>query len=88
MLNQFCLVGRVYNINAIENKITLKIPRSSKNEFGEYENDYIKVSLPNNSDISLLKENDIVGIKGRLQEKELGDLEVIGEKISYLSSSN
>ena len=44
LLNQAILVGRVWDMSA-ENYIIISVPRSYKNEDGEYENDMIKVTL-------------------------------------------
>ena len=54
MLNQIVLVGRITSdleINEVENKkvatITLAVPRSFKNINGEYETDFVPVTLWN-----------------------------------------
>lgn len=86
MLNQVVVVGR---INSIENgKLVLAVPRSFKNENGEYETDYIEVRLSKSieSNVSTYCEKgDLVGIKGRL-ESDANRMFVIAEKVTFLSS--
>lgn len=86
MLNQLILVGRVYEIKDLD-RLVVQVPRSFKNELGEYVNDFIECILPPSLDTSLLKINDMIGIKGRLQREIIGELQVIAEKITYLSGN-
>ncbi len=77
--------------------ITLAVPRSFKNTNGEYDTDFIDCTLWDqvaSSTVDYCNKGDIVGIKGRLQtrviEKEESKryvLEVIAEKVTFLSSS-
>lgn len=96
MLNQIVLVGRVVSdleINETENEkkftsLKLAVPRSYKNENGEYETDFIPCVLWNTIAVNTCeycKKGDLVGIKGRMQNKE-DKLEVIAEKVTFLSS--
>ena len=96
MLNQIVLVGRVVSdleINETENErkftsLKLAVQRSYKNENGEYETDFIPCVLWNTIAVNTCeycKKGDLVGIKGRMQNKE-DRLEVIAEKITFLSS--
>ncbi|MCM1370817.1 MAG: single-stranded DNA-binding protein [Clostridium sp.] len=96
MLNQIVLVGRVVSdleINETENErkftsLKLAVPRSFKNENGEYETDFIPCVLWNTIAVNTCeycKKGDLVGIKGRMQNKE-NRLEVIAEKVTFLSS--
>ena len=85
MLNQLCLVGRVEEILDLH-KIVIKVPRSFKNELGEYENDYIDLTLPDTVDMSMLNIGDIVGVKARLKQQFPSDLEIVVEKVTFLSS--
>lgn len=96
MLNQIVLVGRVVSdleINETENerKITLlklAVPRSYKNENGEYETDFIPCVLWNTiaeNTCEYCKKGDLIGVKGRMQNRE-NKLEVIAEKVTFLSS--
>ena len=45
MLNNFVIVGRINNIDLEDDKciLILKVPRSYKNENGEYEEDLITI---------------------------------------------
>ena len=95
MLNQTVLVGRISNDPVIEEmedrkycRITLAVPRSYKNENGEYDTDFIPVTLGNGiaqNTAEYCKKGDLVGIKGRIQETE-GKIELIGERVTFLSS--
>lgn len=96
MLNQIVLVGRVVSdlkLNETENErkytsLKLAVPRSYKNENGEYETDFIPCVLWNTIAVNTCeycKKGDLVGIKGRMQNKE-NRLEVIAEKVTFLSS--
>ena len=96
MLNQTVLVGRIVsdpNINETENErkftlIKLAVPRSYKNENGEYETDFIPCVLWNTIAVSTCeycKKGDLVGVKGRIQN--IADkIEIIAERVTFLSS--
>ena len=104
MLNQIIVVGRLasdFEIKKLESgeyaKIVLAVPRSFKNENGEYETDFIEIILKGNiatNTKEYCKKGDLVGIKGRLQtnnyENENGEkkkiTELIAEKVTFLSS--
>lgn len=95
MLNQTVLVGRISNDPVIEEmedrkycRITLAVPRSYKNENGEYDTDFIPITLWNGiaqNTLEYCKKGDLVGIKGRIQVKE-NDIEIVAEKLTFLSS--
>lgn len=95
MLNQIILVGRITSdleINEVGNRkvvtITLAIPRSYKNENGEYETDFVPITLCNGiakTTYEYCKKGDIVGAKGRIQTKK-DKIEIVAEKITFLSS--
>lgn len=105
MLNQVVLVGRlVYDLEVKKSdngkkytSITLAIPRSFKNMEGTYETDFIRCLLWDNVAVNTkeyCKKGDIVGLKGRLQSRniEKGEktetvIEIVGEKVTFLSSS-
>lgn len=90
MLNQVVMVGRIVEIIPEVNEIVLKIPRSYKNEQGKYDEDLIPVSLLTNimnNTKEYCKTNDIVGIKGRLESKDMR-LVVMAEKITFLASKD
>lgn len=105
MLNQTVLVGRIVRnpeLKETENgkkvtNLTLAIPRSYKNENGEYDTDFIDVTLWNGvaeNANEYLKKGDLVGVKGRITSfsKELEDgshkneVSVVAEKLTFLSS--
>ena len=86
MLNQVVIVGR---INSMENgELVVAVPRSFKNENGEYDTDYIdvRVSKSIKENISTYCEvGDLVAVKGRL-ESGINKMFVIAEKVTFLSS--
>ena len=96
MLNQTVIVGRItkdIEIKELENgkkvvNLTIAVPRSYKNEEGIYDTDFIPCTLWNTIATSVseyCKKGDLVGIKGRLENKEDG-LVLIAEKVTFLSS--
>lgn len=105
MLNQTILVGRLVDnleVKKLENgtkvsNITLAIPRSFKNADGQYDTDFVKCTLWNSvaeNTAEYCKKGDIVGVKGRVQQKEYEnengkhkELEIIAEKVTFLSSA-
>ena len=102
MTNQVMLIGRlVKDIELNEDKnigvITIAVNRQFKNEEGIYETDFISFKvlgglLHNATDF--LKKGDLVGIRGRLQNRSYEDeennkkyiTEVIAEKLTFLQS--
>jgi len=107
VLNQTVIVGRIVkdpelretdNGSKVTN-ITLAVPRSFKNSDGEYDTDFISCVLWKGiaeSTTEYCKKGDLVGIKGRIQTRniELEDesrrhiVEVVAEKVTFLSSKN
>lgn len=92
MLNQFVLVGRVNNINKINDKdykVTLEIPRPFKNKNGDYENDYVDVTVKvevTKTTMERVVNNDIIGVKGRfVKTVDMTTLELNAEKLYFLS---
>lgn len=86
MLNQVVVVGRIYSME--NGKLVMAVPRSFKNENGEYDTDYIEVRLSKSieENVSTYCEiGDLVGIKGRL-ESDLNRMSVVAEKVTFLSS--
>ena len=86
MLNQVVVVGRIYSME--NGKLVMAVPRSFKNENGEYDTDYIEARLSKSieSNVSTHCElGDLVGIKGRL-ESDANRMFVIAEKVTFLSS--
>ena len=86
MLNQVVVVGR---INSMGNaKLVIAIPRTYKNENGEYDTDYIEARLSSaieNNVSTYCEVGDLVGIKGRL-ESDANRMFVIAEKVTFLST--
>ena len=78
--------------------ITLAVPRCFKNAEGNYDTDFMEVkifdSVASNTK-TYCKKGDIIGVKGRIQQgviaNDSGEIigntnEIIGEKITFLSS--
>ena len=92
MLNQLVIVGRItkdieVNESEDDKKYTtmiLAIPRTFKNEQGEYDTDFLSVTLFGAVAVNTAeycKKGDLVGIKGRLQNKPYSDSD---ENIIYI----
>ena len=107
MLNQVVMVGRLVSdpeIKVLENgnkvsNITIAVPRSFKNENGEYDTDFVSCTLWKGvaeSTAEYCKKGDLLGVKGRLQTDNYTDklgenkvsLKVVAEKITFLSTKN
>lgn len=98
MLNQIVLVGRITKTpEMMENQdgskfaiINLAVPRTFKNENGEYETDFIDCTLWTGiaeNTCEYCKKGDVVGIRGRIQNlNNTAQLQLIAEKVSFLSS--
>ncbi len=106
MLNQIVLVGRLTREPEIKNvddvksvsNVTLAIPRSYKNADGEYDTDFVDVTLWNGvaqNTAEYCKKGDLIGVKGRVQTdsyeneegKMVSKLNVIAEKVTFLSQA-
>lgn len=99
MLNQIVLVGRLAERPILEESlngkkvttIMLAVPRSYKNEYGVYDTDFIPVTLAGSiaeTTCEYCRKGDIVGVKGRLERLPYGELQVIADKITFLSSNS
>lgn len=91
-MNQVVLVGRIINKNLDGDKmlITLLVPASCKYENGNYPPDKINCTLLGNvakQTAEYCKVNDVVGIRGRIQKRGQYPMEIIAEKVTFLSSS-
>lgn len=97
MLNQVVLVGRLSDEIKIEEledgkkscRIVLAVPRSFKNENGEYETDFIDCQLWHGiaeNTKEYCKKGDVIGVRGRLQVIE-HNLVVVAEKVTFLSTA-
>lgn len=105
MLNQVVMVGRLTSDPKVEisesgkkfTNVSLAVPRSYKNEDGEYETDFIDCVLFDNlsyNTTEYCKKGDLVGIKGRLQTNTFevdGETKkktsVVAEKVTFLSTA-
>lgn len=93
MLNQSVLVGRVKDLIFSENgvtRISVSVPRSFKNENGEYDIDILNCIVSKflaSKGSTYLKVGDLIGIKGRLQVQD-NLMELVAEKITFLSTNN
>lgn len=88
MLNQLVIVGRLYQ-EIKDNIIVVSVPRSFKNENGEYDTDLITCKVWGNLAENVEKfctKDSLIGIKGRLENNN-NKIEVIAEKITFLKSS-
>mgnify|MGYP003484161565 CR=1 FL=1 len=86
MLNQVVIVGRIYSME--NGTVILAVPRSYKNEQGEYETDYIDVKLLGGIEKNVseyCEKGDLIGIKGRLQGG-LKTMSLVAEKVTFLSN--
>ena len=105
MLNQVVLVGRIVKTPELRvtdsgkktATVTLAVPRSFKNQDGEYDTDFINCVLWRGvaeSTVEYCHKGDLVGVKGHIQTRdvELEDqskrkyVEVVAEKVTFLSS--
>ena len=104
MLNQTVIVGRLVSkpeIKELEEgkkvaNLTLAVPRSYKNENGEYDTDFIDCTLWNGvaeSTAEYCNKGDLIGVKGRLESKEreiegkkIKVTNLIAEKVTFLTS--
>ena len=105
MLNQTVIVGRIVGEPKIieengkkSSNLVLAVPRSYKNENGEYDTDFLDCTIWNGIAESVkdyCMKGDLVGVKGRLEsitiEKD-GNIEkkinIVAEKITFLSSKS
>lgn len=104
-MNQIILVGRLVKTPEVVTTesgknmsyITLAIPRSYKNENGEYDTDFLDCVLWNSvaeNTSEYCKQGDVIGVKGRVQSRMVEDedgnnykkMEIIAEKVTFLSS--
>ncbi len=106
MLNQIVIIGRLVRepelLQAENGKkftnITLAVPRSYKNENGEYDTDFVDCRLwagVAESTKEYCKKGDLLGIKGRIEtrtskkeEQKKYVTEIIGEKVTFLTSKS
>lgn len=105
MLNNTYLVGRLVSEPKLEKledgrevvDIEIAVPRSYKNDKGEYETDLIPCSLTGSlfsRMMDYLKKDDLVGVRGTLQSsyreidgKKVPTIKLVADKISFLSTA-
>ncbi len=97
MGNYLVLVGRVIKEPIIEelgdnvkiSTIILAVTRNFKNEEGEYETDFIPVTLFNSIAEHVkeyCKKGDMIGVKGRITKLSNEDLKLVADKVTFLAS--
>lgn len=97
MTNQTILVGRLVDKPILEETengrnsttIVLAIPRYFRNDNGEYETDFIPVSLVGHTACAVneyCKQGDLIGVRGRIAKLPNNDIQVIGENVTFLSN--
>ena len=106
MMNQTVLVGRIVQdpkITELEDgkkvcNVTVAIPRSYKNENGEYDTDFLDCTLWSSvaeSTTEYCNTGDMIGVKGRIQTRIIESpdgikrkkTEIVAEKVTFLTSS-
>lgn len=92
-MNQVVLVGRIERIVKKDEEqliLTMSVPAFSKNEKESRVIDMINCTLLGNvakQTAEYCKVNDVVGIIGRIQKRGQYPIEIIVEKVTFLSSS-
>lgn len=104
MLNQTVIVGRLVEdpeVKELENgkkvaNITLAVPRSYRNEDGDYDTDFLNCTLWSGiaeNTAEYCKKGDLLGVKGRIQSRVIEDgenkntvMDIVAEKVTFLSS--
>lgn len=97
MNNSVVLIGRINNdiekIDAGEDttyRLVLNISRNFKNQNGEYETDFVPIELMSsigNNVFEYCQKGDLVGVRGRIGSKEAKAIQVIAEKVTFLSNN-
>ncbi len=93
MMNQFIIVGRIVkDLEKDSNVITIVIQRHYKNENGEYETDFVDVTIDGTlakTTIEYCKKGDIIGVKGSIRSEISNDIRkmiLVAERVTFLSS--
>lgn len=97
MINQVVLTGRLVDRPILEETengkknttITLAVSRNYKNLNGEYEIDFIPIKLfyqISESICEYCEKGDLVAVRGRISRLSNNNMQIIGEKVSFLSS--
>lgn len=96
MMNNLVLVGRLVDRPVLEETengkkattIVLAVPRSFRNDNGEYETDFVPVSLVGqvaDTTCEYCTKGDLIAVKGRLARLSGNELQVIAEKVTFLA---
>ena len=104
-MNQVVLVGRLTSTPVLEDTgtkkvaiVTLAVARSYKNVDGEYETDFIDVTVWEGVATNMceyVRQGDLIGVKGRLENVNYFDENegrnkqktvVVAEKVTFLSN--
>ena len=105
MLNQTVIVGRIVEQPKLKEQngkkysnLTLAVPRSYKDDNGEYDTDFLECTIWKGiaeSVCEYCKKGDLVGVKGRLESKTIekdgkkeSEMNIVAEKITFLSSKS
>ncbi len=107
MTNEFQVFGRLVSDveiidcgnDKVKGTIRVAVRKEFKNFNGEYDTDFVKITLWNNTaqnSATYLKKGDQVLVGGRLStykydlgdDKHLNMLELVGEKVVYISRPN
>lgn len=98
MNNQIILIGRlVQNPREGDSRVTLAIPRNYKNIDGEYETDFIDVTIKGTIQTNVLeycRKGDLIGIRGSIEGKNIDDgdghytrtMELVADRVTFLSA--
>ena len=98
MLNQVVIVGRLVERPIVEenengrkvSEITIAVPRSYKNAEGIYETAFIKCTLLNGiaeNTVEYCNKGDVIGVKGRLECLSGNELQLLAEKLTFLTTN-
>ena len=98
MLNQVVIIGRLVEKPIVEenengrklSEITLAVPRSFKNADGIYETDFIKCILWSciaENTAEYCEKGDLISVKGRLECLGGSELQLIAEKVTFLTNN-
>lgn len=92
-MNQFIIVGRIVkDLEKESNAITIAISRHYKNENGEYDTDFVDVTIDGTlakTTIEYCKKDDIIGVKGSIRSEISNDIKKmiqVAERVTFLSS--
>lgn len=105
MLNQMVVVGRLVKDPELKetsdgkkvSNITLAVPRSYKNSEGEYDTDFLDITLWNSiaeNSTEYVRKGDLLGVKGRITSRSIeqdginkNELVLVAEKVTFLSNT-